>query len=81
VLTVDAVLSPLVGYLLDRYGTKKISITGCFALILGLFMSGQVSSLWQLYICFGIVLAVGFTFTGMVPHGFLVSEWFSSNRA
>src|ERR1044071_7234902 len=81
VLTVDAVLSPLVCYLLDRYGTKKISIAGCFALVLGLFLSSQVSALWQLYICFGIVLAVGFTFTGMVPHVFLVSEWFSSNRA
>jgi MFS family permease len=81
VLTVDAVLSPVVGYLLDRYGTKKISVAGCFALILGLFLSSQVSALWQLYLCFGIVLAVGFTFTGMVPHVFLVSEWFSSNRA
>src|SRR5581483_999719 len=81
VLAVDAVLSPLVGYLLDRYGSKKISVAGCFALILGLFLSSQVSALWQLYLCFGIVLAVGFTFTGMVPHVFLISEWFSSNRA
>ena len=47
----------------------------------GFFSSSQVSALWQLYICFGIILAVGFTFTGMVPHVFLVSEWFSSNRA
>ena len=81
VLTIDAVLSPLVGYLLDRYGSKKISIAGCLALVSGLFLSSQVSSLWQLYISFGIILAVGFTFTGMVPHVFLISEWFSSNRA
>src|SRR6476620_2607371 len=81
VLTVDAILSPLVGYLLDRYGSKKISIAGCVALVLGLFLSSQVSALWQLYICFGIILAVGITFTGMVPHVFLVSEWFASNRA
>ena len=81
VLIVDAVLSPVVGYLLDRYGTKKISIAGCLALILGLILSSQVSALWQLYVCFGIILAVGFTFVGMVPHVFLVSEWFSTNRA
>jgi MFS family permease len=81
VLTVDAVLSPLVGYLLDRHGTRKIAIAGCLALVIGLFLSSQVSALWQLYICFGIILAVGFTFTGMVPHVFLISEWFSSNRA
>jgi MFS family permease len=81
VLTVDAMLSPLVGYLLDRYGSKKISIAGCLALVLGLFLSSQVSTLWQLYISFGVILAVGFTFTGMVPHVFLISEWFSSHRA
>jgi MFS family permease len=81
VLTVDAVLSPLVGYLLDRYGAKKISVAGCCALILGFFLTSQVSALWQLYLYFGIVVAAGFTFTGMVPHVFLVSEWFLSNRA
>jgi len=81
VLTVDAMLSPLVGHLLDRYGIKKISIAGCLALVLGLFLSSQVSTLWQLYISFGVILAVGFTFTGMVPHVFLISEWFSSHRA
>jgi MFS family permease len=81
VLTVDALLSPVVGHLLDRYGTKKIAIAGCLALVLGLFLSSRVSALWQLYLTFGILLAVGFTFTGMVPHIFLISEWFSTKRA
>jgi MFS family permease len=81
VLSVDALLSPLVGHMLDRYGTKKICMAGCLALVAGLLLSSRVSALWQLYLSFGIVLAVGFTFTGMVPHVFLVSEWFASNRA
>jgi MFS family permease len=80
-LTMDAVLSPVVGFLLDRFGVQKIAIAGCLALAGGLFLSGQVTALWQMYICFGLVLAAGFTFTGMVPHVFLISEWFSSNRA
>ena len=81
VLTVDAALSPVVGFLLDRFGVRKVAAAGCLALIVGLFLSGQVTALWQLYLCFGLVLAAGFTFTGMVPHVFLISEWFSSNRA
>ena len=81
VLSVDALLSPVVGHLLDRYGTKRICLAGCFALIAGLLLSSRVSDLWQLYISFGVILALGFTFTGMVPHVFLVSEWFSENRA
>ena len=81
VLVVDAVLSPVVGYLLDRYGTRHIAMAGCVALVAGLLLSSQVTALWQLYISFGLILAVGFTFAGMVPHVFLISEWFSSHRA
>jgi MFS family permease len=81
VLIVDAVLSPVVGYLLDRYGPKRIVAGGCLALAAGLYLSGQVSALWQLYLSFGLLLAVGFTFVGMVPHLFIISEWFFSNRA
>jgi MFS family permease len=81
VLSVDALLSPVVGHLLDRYGTQRIAIAGCLSLIVGLLLSSQVTALWQLYISFGLILAIGFTFAGMVPHIFLISEWFSSNRA
>jgi len=81
VLVVDAVLSPVVGYLLDRFGTKNITCVGCLFLAAGLLLSSYIESLWQFYIFFGLVAAVGITFTGMVPHVFLVSEWFTSNRA
>jgi MFS family permease len=81
VLTVDALLSPIVGHLLDRYGPKQIAAVGCAALALGLFLSSRIESLWEFYIFFGLIAALGITFTGMVPHVFLVSEWFSSRRA
>jgi len=80
-LIVDAIISPVVGHLLDRYGPKKIVGTGCFLLASGLWLSSQISSLWQFYLFFGLVSALGFSFMGMIPHVVLVSEWFSSNRA
>jgi MFS family permease len=81
VLAVDAALSPVVGYLLDRYGPKKVVVAGSLVLAAGLLLSSQVTALWQLYIYFGLVVAIGMTFMGMVPHVFLISEWFSANRA
>lgn len=81
VLTMDALFSPVAGFLLDRFGARKITVAGCLVLAAGLFLSAQVSTLWHLYLSFGLVLAAGFTFTGMVPHVFLISQWFSSNRA
>lgn len=81
VLGVDAVLSPVVGTLLDRFGTKRIVLMGCLILAAGLFLSSTIDTLWEFYIFFGLVSAIGITFTGMVPHVFLISEWFASNRA
>ncbi|MFQ5542110.1 MAG: MFS transporter [Candidatus Binatia bacterium] len=80
-LIMDAVLSPIVGHLLDRYGPKKIVGIGCLILASGLYLSSQINSLWQFYIFFGVISAVGLGFMGMVPHVVLVSEWFSSQRA
>ena len=80
-LIVDAVVSPVVGHLLDRYGPKKVVGVGCLLLASGLWLSSQISSLWQFYIFFGLISALGFSFMGMVPHVVLVSEWFLSNRA
>ena len=80
-LIIDAVISPVVGHLLDRYGPKKVVGVGCLLLASGLWLSSQISSLWQFYIFFGLISALGFSFMGMVPHVVLVSEWFLSNRA
>ena len=64
-LIMDAVLSPIVGYLLDRYGPKKIVGIGCLVLASGLYLSSQITSLWQFYIFFGVISAVGLSFMGM----------------
>src|SRR3972149_11500026 len=80
-LIVDAIISPVVGHLLDRYGPKRVVGMGCLLLASGLWLSSQITSLWQFYIFFGLVSSLGFSFLGMIPHVVLISEWFSSNRA
>ena len=77
---IDAVVSPLIGHLLDRYGVKRIVIAGTLVLGLGLYLTSQVNSLWQFYLSFGVITALGFSFTGMIPHVVLISEWFSNRR-
>lgn len=81
VLIVDACISPVVGHLLDRFGPKKIVGAGCVLLAAGLVLSSRIQSLWEFYIFFGLVSALGLSFMGMVPHVVLISEWFSSRRA
>lgn len=81
VLIVDAVMSPVVGHLLDRFGAKKTVGAGCALLAAGLLLSSRITALWQFYIFFGLVSALGLSFMGMVPHVVLISEWFTTKRA
>jgi len=81
ILVVDAFLSPVIGHLLDRYGPRRVVAAGCVLMGLGLLLSSQINSLWQFYVFFGLISALGLSFTGMVPHVVLVSEWFTSKRA
>ncbi|HEY2989580.1 MAG TPA: MFS transporter [Candidatus Binatia bacterium] len=81
VLIVDAVISPIVGHLLDRFGPKKIVGAGCLLLASGLLLSSRIHSLWEFYLYFGLVSALGLSFMGMVPHVVLISEWFTTKRA
>ena len=66
-LIVDAIISLVVGHLLDRYGPKRVVGTaGCLLLASGLWLSSQITSLWQFYIFFGLVSSLGFSFLGMI---------------
>jgi MFS transporter, OFA family, oxalate/formate antiporter len=78
---VDAIISPVVGHLLDRFGPKKIVAAGCALLAAGLFLSSRIQSLWEFYLYFGLICGLGLSFVGMVPHVVLISQWFTTKRA
>ena len=63
------------GRLSDRFGSKWVIITGGLFFVAGTFLMSQVQSLWQLYIVFGVILAIGRSATG-VPMVALVTKWF-----
>src|SRR5215471_4463749 len=69
--------------LLDAFGWSRGATAGVFSVVLTVdaILSPVIGCLWQLYIFFGLISAIGIIFTGMVPHVFLVSEWFVANRA
>ena len=67
--------SLICGRLSDRFGSKWVIITGGLFFVAGTFLMSQVQSLWQLYVYFGVVLAIGRSATG-VPMVALVTKWF-----
>ena len=76
----NGVISPLVGYLLDRFGPRRVMPIGALILGLGLALSSQINSLWQLYVTFGVVAAFGVAMLQSVPNTVVISNWFIRNR-
>ena len=77
----NGAISPLVGYLLDRFGPRTVMPFGALILGLGLALSGQTTTLWQLYVSFGVVAAFGVAMLQSVPNTAIISNWFIRNRA
>ena len=68
-------VSPYVGWLGDRYGVRKLLLLGALLFIAGMMLTGIMSSLWQFYLFFGVVLGVATTiFTVLTVSG--VTLWF-----
>ncbi len=71
---------PLVGKLTDRVGTKPLMIAGTLVLGLSLIPLSYVTELWQIYLVYGLVMAVGLAAVSPVNITPLVSRWFTTKR-
>jgi MFS family permease len=76
----EAVVSPICGPLVDRYGPRVLMPIG--ATVVGLAMIGmsRIDALWQFYLLRGAVAALGFTFMGALVTNVAVSNWFVKQR-
>ena len=71
--------APVVGRLVDRYGAKKVLVTGALVTGLGFVLVSLVQTLWHFYGAY-VIVGVGMAATGMVPATTLVSNWFKQRR-
>ena len=78
---VYAIASPLVGLAFDRFGPRLLMPLGAFLVGIGLVASSFATSLWGLYISYGIVTALGQGALSFVGHNALISFWFVRRRA
>jgi MFS family permease len=73
------VFAPISGWLYDRWGVRAVAMVGGLALGSALALTGQVTSLTQYYLCFGVLGAAGIA--GMViPSTTIVTRWFARSR-
>ena len=67
------------GRLTDRWGPRAVIATGGVLLGVGLIAMSRVSALWQPYVCYGLVAALGMS-TAYVPCNATVAKWFTRRR-
>lgn len=72
-----AVTMPLTGMLFDKYGPKRVIGGGSILLALGLAASSRVTTIWPLYITYGLVVAFAMNTVSVVTHTTIISNWFS----
>jgi len=78
---VYASVSPGVGYLFDRLGPRALMPLAGLLMGVGFILSGFSRSLWELYIFYGMLAAVGQGGLGFVTQSALLSAWFVRRRA
>ena len=73
------VFAPIAGWLHDRWGARTVVAIGGLVLGLALAFTGQVKSLTQYYLCFGVLGAAG-TACILIPSTTIVPRWFIGSR-
>ena len=71
--------APVAGWLHDRRGARTVVTMGGLALGVALALTGQVASLTEYYVCFGVLSAAGIACV-TVPATTIVTRWFVRSR-
>ena len=75
-----AVLGPLLGWVVDRFGAQGMIKAGVLMFGLGFLLLSAVDSLTGFYVAVA-VLAVGTSFSGYFPLTVAIVQWFEKKRA
>jgi MFS family permease len=75
-----ALMGPIEGYVVDRYGSRKTVIFGLFLLSSGFLSFSFVQNFAQFFIAF-LVITAGGAFGGFMPFIAAINNWFRRNRA
>ena len=75
---ISGLLSPLIGWGVDKYGSRTIMTTSLIAVAISFLLRANMTELWQWY-ALSALMAVGFPGTWL-PIGKLVGTWFPATR-
>ena len=75
-----AVIGPLLGWFLDRFGSRGVIRIGVIVFGVGFMLLSQIETLMQFYGAV-IVIAIGSSMAGYFPLNVGIIQWFEKKRA
>jgi MFS family permease len=75
-LLVNGGTAALVGMVFDRVGPRWVYGAGTGLLGTAFLLASAVTSLWQFYVCIGVLVGLGVSLNGMVPGSALLARWY-----
>ncbi len=79
-MTIYALSLVIVGKLHDRYGPKWVIIISTLFLASGYALTSWIETLWQFYLCYGVLAAIGLGGTSVPIIATLMTKWFEKWR-
>lgn len=79
-MLVHAAFALVTGALIDRFSPRRLFPLGAALLLIGLVAASRISAIWHLYLCFGVIMAIGINTIGFGPHVALIPRWFIRKR-
>jgi MFS family permease len=79
-MLVYALVALGVGAAFDRLGPRRLFPLAALLLGAGYFLCSQITTLWQFYVYYGVIVGAGYTALGFIPHVSLISRWFVRRR-
>ena len=74
---ISAVLSPVAGWIGDRYGARRAMLAGAVCYIVGMILLSSLDQLWQLYLYYSLILGTAQAlFSVNIPT--TVAAWFQN---
>jgi len=67
------------GWVIDRFGPRRVMLTGIIMGGTALIGLSMVTALWQFYMCY-LLTALGYMCGGPLPNQVLISRWFDKSR-
>ena len=79
-LLLFGVAAPISGYLIDRYGPRKIMLASLSLLIVGVSGTIAMDQFWQFFLVWGVIVGIGAGGVGSVLTATVGNRWFVARR-